>query len=108
MKASINLFTSTTFITLVACTAQHELKHDATDLNETEQMSGQNPPMTIMKGEKKLNLVRIMDSGICKNESQGAKGDFLLYADPNDIERIKREKGAAIFSAFSYFLSKWL
>jgi hypothetical protein len=41
-----------------------------------------------------------MDGGICKNEFQGAKGAFLLYADPNDIDRIKREKGAAIFSAF--------
>ena len=68
--------------------------------NEAESMSGQNPPMTIMKGEKKLNLVRIMDGGICKNEFQGAKGAFLLYADSNDIERIKREKGAAIFSDF--------
>jgi hypothetical protein len=100
MKAGINLFTSITFIALVACTAQHDLKHDATDVNKTDQMSGQNPPMTIMKGEKKLNLVRIMDGGICKNEFQGVKGAFLLYADPNDIDRIKREKGAAIFSAF--------
>ena len=38
--------------------------------------------------------------GICKNEFQGAKGAFLLYADPSDIDRIKREKGAAVFSAF--------
>jgi hypothetical protein len=68
--------------------------------NEAESMSGLNPPMTIMKGEKKLNLVRLMDGGICKNDVQGAKGAFLLYADLNDIERIKREKGTAIFRDF--------
>jgi len=63
-------------------------------------MSGQNPPMTIMKDGKKLNLVRVMDGGICKNEFQGAKGAFLFYADPNDIERIKREKGTTVFGVF--------
>jgi hypothetical protein len=112
MNASLKLLTSITFITLVACSTQ-EVKQDATTTNnynatdkspakpnEAEQMSVQNPPMTIMKGDKKLSLVRIMDGGICKNEFQGAKGAFLLYADPYDIERIKREKGAAIFSAF--------
>jgi len=112
MNASLKLLTSITFITLAACSTQ-KVKEGATTTNNTnastvksptmakeaEQMSGQNPPMTIMKGDKKLNLVRIMDGGICKNEFQGAKGAFLLYADPNDIERIKREKGAAIFSA---------
>ena len=63
-------------------------------------MSGQNPPMTIMKDGKKLNLVRVMDGAICKNEFQGAKGAFLLYADPNGIERIKREKGTTVFGVF--------
>ena len=109
MNASIKFLTSIIFITLAACSTQ-VIKQDATTniatdklptmANETEQMSGQNPPMTVMKGDKKLNLVRIMDGGVCKNEFQGAKGAFLLYADPNDIERIKREKGVAIFSAF--------
>ena len=41
-----------------------------------------------------------MDGGICKNEFQGVKGAFLLYADTNDIARIKRKKGAAIFNTF--------
>jgi hypothetical protein len=53
-----------------------------------------------MKGSKKLNLVRIMDGGACKNDFQGAKGTFLLYANPGDIDRIKREKGPQIFSDF--------
>jgi hypothetical protein len=110
MNTSLKFLTSITFITLAACSAQ-EVKQNLTNnsatdkkpptmANEAESMSGLNPPMTIMKGEKKLNLVRIMDGGICKNEFQGAKGAFLLYADLNDIERIKREKGTAIFRDF--------
>ena len=109
MKASVNFLTSITLVALAACSTQ-EVKQDSAinttndkssaKANEDEQASIQNPPMTIMKGHKKLNLVRIMDGEICKNEFQGAKGAFLLYADPNDIERIKREKGAGIFSAF--------
>ena len=113
MKAGVKFLTSITVITSAACSTQ-EVKQDATTThnnntatdksaliaNEANQMSGQNPPLTIMKGDKKLNLVRIMDGGICKNEFQGAKGTFLLYADPSDIDRIKREQGAAVFSAF--------
>jgi len=41
-----------------------------------------------------------MEGGACKNDFQGAKGTFLLYAYPGDIERIKREKGPEIFSEF--------
>jgi hypothetical protein len=113
MKGRVKFLTIITFLALAACSTQ-EVKQDtstinknaaATDkslplINEGDQMSGQNPPMTIMKGGKKLNLVRIMDGGICKNEFQGAKGAFLLYADQSDIDRIKHEKGAAVFSDF--------
>ena len=63
-------------------------------------MSGQNPPLTLVKGNKTLNLVRIMDGGACKNDYQGVKGAFLVYADPTDIDRIKRDKGPQIFSDF--------
>lgn len=41
-----------------------------------------------------------MDGGICKNNFQGVKGEFLVYADVKDIERIKREKTPAIFKDF--------
>ena len=112
MNASLKFLTGIAFITLAACSAQ-KVKQDVTAnytpgtidkaptmANEAEQISGQNPPMAIMKDGKKLNLIRIMDGGICKNELQGVKGAFLLYADTNDIERIKREKGATIFSTF--------
>jgi hypothetical protein len=109
MNASLKFLTSITFITLASCSTQ-EIKQGATTgkytgnsstvANDTVQVTGQNPPISITKGGKILNLVRIMDGAICKNEYQGAKGAFLLYADPNDIDRIKREKGAAVFSAF--------
>lgn len=59
-----------------------------------------NPPLTITKGGKTLNLVRIMDGGICKNELQGVNGSFLVYVDPQDLERIKREKPKEIFKDF--------
>ena len=109
MKAGVKFLTIMTLITLAACSTQKVKQDAATDTapdqspivaNEAEAMSGQNPPMTLMKDGKKLNLVRVMDGGICKNEFQGAKGVFLLYTDPNDLERIKREKGTAVFSAF--------
>ncbi len=113
MNASVKFLISLTFITLAACSTQ-EVKQAATPQNntirtqdrsstastETEPVSGQSPPMTIMKGDQKLNLVKIMDGGICKNEFQGATGAFLLYADTKDIERIKREKGVAAFKNF--------
>ena len=114
MNASVKLLTGLTFITLAACSTQ-AVKQEATapqndntetlnklpkTVTEEEQMPGKNPPMTLMKGDKKLSLVRIMDGGICKNEFQGAKGAFLLYADINDIERIKHDKGIAVFKTF--------
>ncbi len=72
----------------------------STIVDDSAQGSGQNPPLTQIKDDKTLNLVRIMDGGACKNDLQGAKGAFLLYADPADIERIKSEKGPQIFSDF--------
>lgn len=64
--------------------------------------SGQNPEMTIIKGGKKLGLVRIMDGAACKNALEGVKGTFLVYADLNDIERIKRERGTKVFNDFEH------
>lgn len=115
MKTRVNFLTGIALITTLAACSTQEVRQDATTAhqagtiapreqpattNEAEPMPAPNPPMTVMKAGKKLNLVRIMDGGICKNEFEGAKGTFLLYADPNDIERIKREKGTAVFSDF--------
>ena len=108
MKACVKILTVTIFSALVACSSQ-EIKQEAEAKSEpvepvvsdeSLQLSGQNPAMTITKDGKTLNLVRIMDGGACKNELQGVKGVFLIYADPDDIARIKQEKGAAVFAEF--------
>lgn len=109
MKASLHILIGMAFIALTACSTQ-EVKQDAKSLpapdklpaitDDSLQRSGQNPPLTLLKGDKTLNLVRVMDGGACKNDFQGAKGTFLVYADPADIERIKREKGPQIFGDF--------
>lgn len=109
MKISIHILIGIAFISLVACSTQ-EVKpkiapappssSSPTINDSSSRRSDQNPPMTLNKGEKNLTLVRAMDGGACKNEYQGVKGTFLIYADPNDVERIKRDKGTQIFSAF--------
>lgn len=43
-----------------------------------------------LKMGKSLQLVRIMEGGACKNTQQGAFGLFKLYANLDDIKRIKR------------------
>lgn len=58
------------------------------------------PPPSRQKGSKTLKLVRVMEGGACKDDDQGAKGVFLVYSDPEDIERIKDEKGKQIFADF--------
>ncbi|MDP1773710.1 MAG: hypothetical protein Q8L15_15665 [Methylobacter sp.] len=109
MKPSVHILIGMAFMALAACSSQ-EVKQDtktmpapdksSATIDDSAEGSGQNPPLTQAKGDKTLNLVRIMDGGACKNDYQGAKGAFLLYADPTDIERIKSEKGPQIFSDF--------
>ncbi len=109
MKASVQFLIGITFIALTACSTQ-ELKQDTQAVSapvklpptteDSLQSSAQNPPLVLLKDDKTLNLVRIMDGGACKNDFQGAKGAFLVYADPADIERIKGEKGPQVFSDF--------
>ena len=109
MKASLHILTGIAFIALTACSTQ-EVKQDTAAVSapaklqaiaeDSLQNSAQDPPLTLLKDDKTLNLVRIMDGGACKNDFQGAKGAFLVYADPADIERIKGEKGPQIFSDF--------
>jgi hypothetical protein len=110
MKVSVQILISMAFVALTACSTQvvkQETKALPTTTDklsaitdDSSQMSGQNPPLTRLKGDKTLNLVRIMDGGACKNDYQGVKGVFLVYVDPADIERIKREKGPQVFSDF--------
>jgi hypothetical protein len=109
MKPSVHILITLAFMALAACSTQ-EIKQDTIStpapdkspaiIDDSAQGSGQNPPLTLITGDKTLNLVRIMDGGACKNDFQGAKGAFLLYAYPADIERIKTEKGSKVFSDF--------
>lgn len=105
MKTNIHILVGMMLIALTACSTQ-EVKPDTKSLSTPDKVpavtqdSGQNPAPTLIKGGKTLNLVRIMDGGSCKNDFQGAKGAFLVYADPTDIERIKRDKGPKIFGEF--------
>ncbi len=116
MNTILRVISSLFYIFLAACSSQ-EVKQETLNNNaskdtpaivakKNQPFNEQSPPMTIMKDGKTLNLVRIMDGGICKNEFQGAKGVFLLYVDPNDIKRIKEQKGAAIFSTFETDIQK--
>lgn len=63
-------------------------------------LEGPAPAMTIDKAGKKLSLVRVMDGAACKSPLEGAKGTFLVYADLNDIERIKKQQGPKVFREF--------
>jgi hypothetical protein len=94
-----------------ACSTQSSRNPDSTALEpvvktqpqqekQPDNYTAANPPLTVIKDGKKLNLVRVMDGGICKNELQGASGSFLVYANPQDIERIKHEKPKEIFKDF--------
>ncbi|MGJ0491287.1 hypothetical protein [Methylobacter sp.] len=110
MKASVKFLTGMLFIMLAACATQEVKEEEGAEMPATTEtpvmpegtvdMSGQNPPLAITRGDKSLKLVRIMDGGVCKNDFQGAKGVFLVYADADDIERIKTEKGPQIFAEF--------
>ncbi|MGR9105486.1 MAG: hypothetical protein ACU843_01005 [Gammaproteobacteria bacterium] len=60
------------------------------------------PPQTTFKNERELKLVRVMEGGACNTENQGARGLFLVYAEPDDIERIKKEKGTSVFERFEH------
>ncbi len=109
MKPNVRILIIMSCMALVACSNQ-EIKPDTSSTlasgklpaipGDSAQNSGQNPPLTLIKEDKTLDLVRIMDGGACKNDFQGAKGAFLIYADPVDIARIKREKGTQVFSDF--------
>jgi hypothetical protein len=109
IQSSFKLVAAITILTITACSTQ-QIKQDSTTAepakeqtksgNDGKAISGESPPLTLIKDNKKLNLVRIMDGGVCKNDLQGAKGTFLLYANQPDIERIKKQKGAKIFSDF--------
>lgn len=105
MKLSRKILATIAVVVLTAqgCSTQ-EVKPDvakpAPENKIPLETSKQEPALVIRKGDHPLNLVRIMDGAVCKNDQQGAKGEFLLYADPADIDRIKKDKGEKVFSSF--------
>lgn len=62
------------------------------------------PDLTKLKAGKTLKLSRIMEGGACKNNQQGAVGMFQLYANPDDIERIKQNQGTEVFADFELLI----
>ena len=58
------------------------------------------PVMQLQKQGKRLQLVRMMEGGACKNIQQGVAGVFLVYADPEASETIKATQGDAVFVDF--------
>ena len=89
---------STQVVKKTASEAKTEIA-PANPANKIE-MFGLEPPMSIMKDNRKLDRVRVMDGGACKNNLEGVKGTFLIYADMNDINRIKHEQGTKVFTEF--------
>lgn len=105
MKAIVKFLMCIACIALVSCSTE-VVKQDATAQPPSEQAAtgehndGRQPKPVVIKDGKTLKLVRVMDGGACKNELEGAKGVFLVYAELSEIERIKREKGEKIFTEF--------
>ncbi|MEE9356086.1 MAG: hypothetical protein V3U75_10900 [Methylococcaceae bacterium] len=110
MKYILSPIAAFLVMTLVSCASDHSLtKSDNTEHSQDKTIQPEieishdrsfSPPTRIKKGEKSLRLVKAMEGGSCKNDKQGAKGLFLLYADLDDFERIKLEKGSAVFADF--------
>ncbi len=58
------------------------------------------PAASKLKANRTLKLIKLLDGGVCKDDEQGVMGVFLLYASPEDFERIKQAKGTEIFKDF--------
>lgn len=107
MKLGVKILMVMVAMMLLACAPQ-EVKQDLELVSTGDELSplaksdqtNKRPPKSTVKNGKVLDLVRVMDGGICKNEYQGVKGEFLVYAYAKDIERIKTQKGPQIFAEF--------
>jgi hypothetical protein len=53
-----------------------------------------------VKAGKELKLVRIMEGGACNTIQQGVVGLFSLYANPDDVDRLKLLQGPGVFASF--------
>ncbi len=71
-------------------------------VNELFDQSASQPKQTLFKAGKTLELIRVMDGAVCKNDMEGAKGSFLLYAYAGDFDKIKQEQGEAVMKAIEH------
>jgi len=110
MNFGVKFLTCLYALFLTACATNPAGKQDLETVSSPDEISSlahapsnqneQTPPTKIIIKGTTLFLVRIMDGGACKNDYQGVKGEFLLYADMKDIERIKTKQGAEVFADF--------
>ena len=110
MKTTYKFFVAAAFLALASCATEDfkQGQHAVQDLtaipaapkSESSQDDTAMPPPSKQKDSELLKLVRLMEGGACKNDDQGAKGIFLLYSSPHDIERIQVDKGTQIFADF--------
>lgn len=96
MPIYLRTLTSLILLQLTACADNPTV---TTEQNRIKSPQSE-PPMIIQQAGRSMQLVRILEGGVCKNELQGVKGGFLLYADTEDMKRIKAEKGAKAFPEF--------
>lgn len=103
-----SIFILATFLLVSCATNKKEIEKNAaipkevTESEDLEMGSSKVPPKMTKKDGRELALVRIMDGGACNSEDRGVRGLFLVYADPQDVERIKSQKGAEIFQGFEH------
>ncbi len=95
---------------LASCASQQNKDPQETVTEQTQEtdtasdtlpsQSGNTLPHSKNKNGLTLSLVRVMEGGACKDDDHGARGVFLVYANPADVKRIKAEQGDAVFSEF--------
>lgn len=102
MPIYLRILTSASLLYLTACADNPTITNEQrpTKAPQSTIAKPAEPPMTIEQAGSTLQLVRILEGGVCKNELQGVKGGFLLYADSADMKRIKAERGAKVFPEF--------
>lgn len=110
MKILFRIFALVTMVILCACASREIRPQKETGAESPDSITSEDakssregeilPPPETRKGSETLKLVRVLEGGVCKNDEQGAKGVFLLYSSPDDIARLKKEKGAQIFSEY--------
>ncbi|PKM11208.1 MAG: hypothetical protein CVV13_10145 [Gammaproteobacteria bacterium HGW-Gammaproteobacteria-3] len=110
MKLAVRFGAVVVLIAVSACTSTGVKKPQTTAsetleiTKSTQPESAQNselaPQSSRSKAGKTLNLVRMLDGGACKNDREGVKGIFLLYADPVAVETIQAQRGVEVFTEF--------